>query len=79
VVIPKPAIGGVPGDRRRDLEAFKPWLATPKPEQIIDLDDNTNSTHLDRLVEVSGSRVRLIDDGMGSGFRSGGAPPERPR
>jgi len=39
------------GDHGRDLAAFKPWLATEKPEQIVDLDDNTNFTHLDNLVE----------------------------
>lgn len=47
------------GDQERDLAAFKPWLATEKPEQIVDLDDNTNFTHLDNLVEVTGNQVRL--------------------
>ncbi len=61
VVIPKlfRRLAEFHGNPGRDLAAFKPWLATEKPEQIVDLDDNTNFTHLDNLVEVTGNRVRL--------------------
>nr|MBA2416110.1 hypothetical protein [Geodermatophilaceae bacterium] len=47
------------GNPGRDLADFNHWLATDKPEQIVDLDDNTNFTHLDNLVEVTGDQVRL--------------------
>jgi hypothetical protein len=42
-------------DADRDLEVFKPWLATEKPEQILDLDEDANYIHLDSLIEVTGT------------------------
>lgn len=47
------------GDSGRNLADFKAWLAEEKPEQVVDLDDNANFTHLDNLVEVNGSQVRM--------------------
>jgi endonuclease YncB( thermonuclease family) len=47
------------GDTGRDLSEFRSWLATEKPEQLVDLDDNANFTHLDNVIEVTGSQVRM--------------------
>lgn len=43
----------------RDLTDFVEWLGTEKPEQVLDLDNNANFTHLDDLIEVTGNKVRL--------------------
>jgi hypothetical protein len=47
------------GDSGRDLSKFRSWLATEKPEQLVDLDDDSNFTHLDNVIEVTGSQVRM--------------------
>jgi hypothetical protein len=47
------------GDTEGDLGEFRSWLATEKPEQIVDLDDDANFTHLDNLIEVGGNQVRM--------------------
>lgn len=47
------------GDQGRDLSE---WLATEKPEQVLDLDDDVNFTHFDNLVAVGGDQVRLLRD-----------------
>ena len=47
------------GETGRHLADFTHWLATEKPEQVVDLDDEANFTHLDSLVDVDGHRVRL--------------------
>jgi hypothetical protein len=39
------------GDTGRDLADFPGWLATEKPEQVLDLDE-ANFTHLDNLVGI---------------------------
>ena len=46
------------GRTGRDLADFVRWLSDEKPEQVLDLDDD-NFTHLDTLVEVAGSQVRM--------------------
>ena len=48
---------GGPG---RDLAGFGEWLATEKAEQVLDLDDDANFTHIDNLVAVDGNQVRLL-------------------
>lgn len=56
--------GGQDGDRNagpgRDLVGFLEWLATEKPEQVLDLDDDANFTHFDNLITVDGNQVRLL-------------------
>ena len=47
------------GDTGRDLDEFIHWLATEKPEQVVDLDDDANFTHLDNLIEVAADQVRM--------------------
>jgi hypothetical protein len=47
------------GDTGRDLNEFIHWLATEKPEQVVDLDDDANFTHLDNLIEVAADQVRM--------------------
>ncbi|MGD9525566.1 MAG: hypothetical protein AB7V44_02135 [Pseudonocardia sp.] len=47
------------GDTGRDLGEFRSWLATEKPEQLVDLDDDANFTHLDNVIEVTGTQVRM--------------------
>lgn len=47
------------GTAGQDLAGFKDWLATEKREQLVDLDDASNFTHLDNLVEVDGDQVRM--------------------
>jgi hypothetical protein len=41
------------GDSGRDLSKFRSWLATEKPDPL-DLDDDSNFTHLDNVIEVTG-------------------------
>jgi hypothetical protein len=47
------------GDSGRDLSKFRSWLATEKPDPLVDLDDDSNFTHLDNVIEVTGSQVRM--------------------
>lgn len=47
------------GDTGRNLGEFTQWLATEKPEQLVDLDDDANFTHLDNLIDVTGDQVRM--------------------
>ena len=49
-------------DQGRDLTGFLTWLNTEKSEQVLDLDNDANFTHLDDLVEVDGDQVRLLRD-----------------
>ena len=50
------------GNQGRDLTEFGEWLATQKPEQVLDLDSDANFTHCDNLVAVDGDQVRLLRD-----------------
>ena len=61
VIIPKVFRGLVEfhGDSGRNLADFTAWLADEKPEQIVDLDDDANFTHVDNIVAVNGSQVRM--------------------
>jgi hypothetical protein len=34
-------------------------LATERPEQLVDLDDDSSFTHFDNVIEVTGSQVRM--------------------
>jgi hypothetical protein len=47
------------GGTGRNLAEFTAWLAEEKPEQVVDLDDEANFTHLDNLVEVNGNQIRI--------------------
>jgi hypothetical protein len=64
---------GFPGDTGRDLSEFKSWLASEKPEQLVDLDDDSTFTHLDNVIEVTGSQV--IPERSGGWLWVGPEPP----
>jgi hypothetical protein len=41
-----------------NLGGFNMWLATKHEEPVIDLDNNSNVTHFDNIVEVSEDTIR---------------------